>query len=253
MNVSVILPQYNELKNLKRGVLDQVREYMDQNHKEYEVIVSDDGSDDGSIEFSANYCQRYDNFVFQQNRRGGKAHALLKGIQKSKGEVVLLADMDQSTPIYELQKLLDTMKNEEADIVIGSRGGERAKSSVFRKIMSSVFMIIRKSVMLRSIDDTQCGFKLLKAGVAKQIFPILDAVKLKNVHGWVVTVFDVEVLYIAKVAGLKISEVKVEWNDNDISDTKKKKFIKESVQMLKALIRIRLNALRGKYSSIDIT
>jgi glycosyltransferase involved in cell wall biosynthesis len=159
MQLSIVIPEYNEIENLKSGVLDEVKKFLIDSKLDAEVIISDDGSDDGSLEFSENYSKSDSRFSVLTNKHGGKASALLKGIEKSKGEWVLITDMDQSTPIFEVLKLLQYSSDYE--IIIGSRGAVRSNTSVLRKLASYIFSTFRKSLVLSDIEDTQCGFKLL--------------------------------------------------------------------------------------------
>lgn len=244
--LSVVIPQYNELENLKGGVLDDVISFLQGKDYSYEVIVSDDGSIDGSLDYVNDRYVIDGDVNLLNNRHGGKAYALLKGIEASRGEYVLTTDMDQSTPLKEVEKLLPHIG--EYDIVIGSRGAKRDQSSPFRKLASFLFSNFRRLILLRDIKDTQCGFKLFKCGVAKELFPKLDAVQIDDeVTEWRVSAFDVELLFMAKRFGYTIKEVEVSWSDEDQSNTKKRKFVKESVDMLKELLTVRLNGFKGKY------
>jgi dolichyl-phosphate beta-glucosyltransferase len=247
--LSVVIPQYNEKSNLDRGVLDEVREYLMKQAYSWEVIISDDGSSDGSMEFSRNYVSKYDGFDAIQGKHGGKAMALLNGIREAKGRFILITDMDQSTPLNQLEKLLPFI-DKNYDIVIGSRGLKRDNAPLFRKAAGAIFGNVRRALALRKISDTQCGFKLFRTDVAKLLFPKLDAVvPVEDTSGWKVSAFDVELLYMAQKMGYKIKEVKVDWQDEDTSKTKEKKFVKESVDMFQQILKVRVNDFKGKYNS----
>ena len=102
--LSVVIPCYNEEKNLQAGVLDQVENYLKKQKFTSEVFVSDDESTDGSLDFVAKYVKKNSRFKQLKNRHGGKPFAVRSGIKKAKGEVVLVTDMDQSTPINQFTK-----------------------------------------------------------------------------------------------------------------------------------------------------
>src|SRR3972149_497485 len=104
--LSVIIPCYNEEENLKRGVLSEVNNYLKTKDFEWEVIISNDGSTDRSKELVLEKIKDWKGFHFLDNPHGGKPSALLYGIKAAKGKYVLFTDMDQSTPIGELDKLL---------------------------------------------------------------------------------------------------------------------------------------------------
>jgi len=245
--ISVVIPCFNEEKNLERGVLDEVRRYLKKQKYHYEVIISDDGSTDKSLNFLEKYCQKNPNFILLKNPHGGKPFAVRAGIKKASGKIVLFTDMDQSTPIKEVEKLLPFFEKN-YDVVIGSRGLERKGFSFFRRLASRIFLLFRKALLLKEINDTQCGFKAFKNRVAKDLFSQLLIFKNPaKIKGWRVGAFDVELLFIAQKRGYKIAEVPVFWEDKDIARGKQRKFLKESWQMLKEIIRVKINDLRGLY------
>lgn len=254
MHLSVIIPCYNEEENLKRGVLKQVKSYFKNKKFSWEVIISDDGSTDASRELVKKGIKEVSGFRLLENAHGGKPAALLNGIKKSNGEYVLISDMDQSTPIGELDKLLPYIE-EDIAAVIGSRGLVRKNFPIYRKIGAIVFASVRRALILPGITDTQCGFKLFKSDILKKVFPKLEFFK-SNVRtkGWIVTSFDVELLHLIKKFGGKIKEVPVVWHDKDFGGKNKGsglgKYIKESREMFGEILRVKLNDLRGLYKKV---
>ena len=245
--LSVVIPCYNEENNLKRGVLDEVKKYLKRQSYFWEVIVSDDGSTDKSVDFLEKYCQKNPGFILLKNPHGGKPFAVRAGIKKAKGKIVLFTDMDQSTPIAQVEKLLPFFEKG-YDVVIGSRGLERKGFFFLRRLASKVFLLFRKTLLLRNINDTQCGFKAFKNNVAKDLFAQLLIFKNPaKVKGWRVGAFDVELLFIAQKRGYKIAEVPVKWRDKDIARGKQRKFLKESWTMLKEILRVKINDIKGLY------
>jgi len=245
--LSVVIPCYNETENLQRGVLDEVNDFLTKQNFSWEVIISDDGSTDESKKIVSEQVKGKKNFRLVENSHGGKPLAVWSGIKNAGGEYVLFTDMDQSTPIKEVLKLIPYF--EKYEVVIGSRGMERENFSILRKIGSNVFRVFRKILMLRDINDTQCGFKAFQTNVAKKIFPMLQFFKEeKTVKGWKVTSFDVELLFIAEKLGFKVKEVPVEWKDRDVAKGKKKSYLKESKEMLIQILSVKLNDLRGLYN-----
>jgi hypothetical protein len=152
--------------------------------------------------------------------------------------------------LSESLKLLPFFK-EGYDVVIGSRGTQREGNSLLRKIGAKVFLSGRRLFLLKNIIDTQCGFKAIKTDLAKKIFPNLQFFKEKNnSKGWRVSAFDVELLFMAQKWGYKIKEVVVHWKDEDQSTTKgdlDSRYRKESIQMIKEIIRVKHNDLRHFY------
>ena len=249
-SLSVILPCYNETANLERGVLRQVADYLSKQNYPWEVIISDDGSTDKSRDVVAEQIKSLKNFKLLPNPHGGKPSALLYGIKAAKYDYVLFADMDQSTPISELSKFLPYVEKG-AEVVIGSRGVDRKDFPFYRKLGSFIFATFRKSMLLRSIDDTQCGFKLFKREIVAKAFPRLQFFKVKQrTKGWKVTSYDVELLHIISKMGIPIRETTVVWKDEDISKNKGggiSRYIRESKEMFTQIIRVKLNDLRGDY------
>lgn len=245
--LSVVIPCYNEEANLKRGVLGEVDEFLAEQKYTSEVIVSDDESSDNSLALVQNFVKTHSRFRLLKNTHGGKAYAVRSGIDNARGEIVLFTDMDQSTPINETDKILARFRSG-ADIVIGSRGRVRKNAPWFRKLMALGFLLFRRLILLPGIVDTQCGFKALKTDIARKLFPQLYIFKVnQTAKGWRVGAFDVELLYLAQKRGYRIDEVVVNWQDQDTAKTKKQKFIKESKDMLKEILRVKLNDLRGMY------
>lgn len=245
--LSIVIPNYNEKENFDRGVLDQVYDYLKEVRYGYEVIISDDGSTDGSKEMAEKFCRAHQDFKVLSNSHGGKAKAVWAGIKAAKGGVVLFTDMDQSTPLIEVEKLLPWF-DKGYDVVFGSRGKARANFPWFRQLTSWGFRFVRGIFLLRDVVDTQCGFKAFKTDIAKKIFPKLAVLSEKNQStGWTVSAFDVELLFLAEKYGSKLKEIDVAWKDEDVATNKDKKFIKESTDMLKQILQVKLNDLKGIY------
>jgi dolichyl-phosphate beta-glucosyltransferase len=250
IKLSVIIPSYNELENLKKGVLDEVGNYLERSGLEYEVVVVDDGSDDGSREFVKNYISKNNKFKLIENAHGGKAMAVMTGMEKALGEIVLFTDMDQATPIDQLDKFIPKFSAKDGpasgwDIVIGSRAGRKG-APFFRKLAAWGFSILQKIILGLPFKDTQCGFKAFDKKSIEKIIP-----KIKKewgvVHfrgGAVNAGFDVELLYLAKKYCFKIAEVEVEWK---YVDTERVQVIKDAAAAIYDMFRIRINDLRGKY------
>ena len=245
-HLSVIIPAYNEEPNFKKGALDQVSKYLSNQQYSWEVLVVDDGSEDSTAALCADFASKHNNFRVIKNPHQGKAETVKAGVRQAKGEYILFTDFDQSTPISELEKLLPFF--EEFDIVIGSRqlpGAKREKEPIYRHLMGLVFNLLVQAIAVRGIWDTQAGFKCFKKDVAKILFEKLKVYgKGKKVKGALVTAFDVELLFIAKKHNYKIKEVPIIWHHEA---TTRVSPIKDSLRMLRDVLRIRLNDLRGVY------
>lgn len=249
--LSVVIPSYNEMVNLQKGVLDKVEHFLSKNPPaggSYEVIIVDDGSDDGSVEFVKKFSRDNKNFRLIENPHLGKAGAVTAGMLAAKGEIALFTDMDQATPIEEIDKILPSFK-EKYDIVIGSRNSQRRGAPWTRILMAKGMMLLRTLIIgIDGISDTQCGFKAFRKEAAERLFS-----KVRNLHqgfqkasGSSVTAgFDVELLLFAQKMGYKIKEVPVNWL---YVETRRVSPIKDSIDGLLDLLWIRLNDLKGKYN-----
>ncbi len=244
MKLSVVIPAYNEENNLRKGVLDEVKSFFDKKKIEYEVLIIDDGSSDLTKEIVRKYLTKSHEFRLIENSHGGKAIAVMTGMMEAKGEIVLFTDMDQATPIDQLDKFLPKF-DRGFDIVIGKRLGRKG-APFMRKVAAWGFSILRGIILGLPFEDTQCGFKAFTRPSLEKIIP-----KIKNewgvVHfkgGAVNAGFDVEVLYLAKKYGFKISEVPVDWN---YVDTERVQVVKDAAAAIYDMLRIRINDFKGKY------
>ncbi len=248
--MSIVVPCFDEMANLQKGVLEKLKNYLDKKKFSYEVIIVDDGSKDGSREFIKDFTKEHQHFVLIENPHFGKAGAVTTGMLKAKGEYILFTDMDQATPIEELDKLLPYIQSEYA-IVIGSRNSTRKGAPWTRILMAQGMMLLRNIIIgLKGIKDTQCGFKLFRRDAAQNLFS--KVYKLHNgfhaVGGSNVAAgFDVELLYLAKIYGYKIKEVPVNWL---YVETRRVNPVIDSIEALRYLYEIKRNALSGKYEKI---
>jgi len=252
--LSVVIPCYNEARNLEQGVLDEVYQYLIRQTYPWEVIIVNDESTDESQQLIEAFVQQRPHFSLTNIPHGGKPAAVWAGIQRAQGEVVLFTDMDQSTPIEELDKLLPWY-DAGFQVVIGSRGATREGFSVVRKLGSFVFRTLRSLFLLRGINDTQCGFKTCRREAALDAFPKLQFFKQESrPTGWKVSAYDVELLHLFEKAGYTIKEVEVVWLNRDVSDTKSQqsdlaRYLHESMDMAREVYRVKRNELRGMYEA----
>lgn len=252
ISISIIIPCYNEEANLKRGVLQHIDQFLSRQSFNYELIISNDQSTDNSLKLIQSFVATHPYAKVFTFPKGGKPGALWHGLQQAKYPYVLFTDMDQSTPLSEIKKFIPHFKKN-IDIIIGSRGLNRPGNSLLRQFGSSVFSAVRNLLLNTRITDTQCGFKSMKTKIAQQIFPSLQVISnIQNGHGWRVTAYDVELLFIAQKLGYQVKEVPVEWTNEDTSTTKgnaTSRYLRESQQMAQEVWRIFINNLLGKYDT----
>jgi dolichyl-phosphate beta-glucosyltransferase len=248
--LSVVISSYNEEENIRKGALKHIYGFLSKKNFSWEVIINDDGSTDKSKALLKDQISKLTGFRFIEGNHGGKPAGLANGLNVARGKYILFTDMDQSTPIEEIDKLLPHLKKD-VGAVIGSRGLERKNFPIYRRIGAIVFRTFRQALILPEISDTQCGFKLFDAEVLKKCFPKIEFFKnTGSVKGWKVTSYDVELLHLIKKARSKIEEVEVGWQNEDISTGKGgslERYFKESKEMLVQILRVKLNDLRGLY------
>lgn len=244
LKLSVVIPSFNEEANLKAGSLEKVSAYLEDNYSDFEVIIVDDGSTDGSVEMIERFIAHKKSFRLIKNVHGGKAIAVMTGLLESKGDIGIFIDMDQATPISELEKI-NLKFLEDFDIVIGSRHGREGAPFV-RKLMAFVFSLFRNILLGLPFSDTQCGFKAFNKKSIEAIFPdLLESWKKMKTSGAAVNAgFDVETLFLAKKKGFKIAEVPVKWHH---VGTERVQIFKDSFEAVKDVLRIKLNDINNKY------
>ncbi len=237
------------MANLRKGVLDKVEHFLSRQNYAYEIIIVDDGSTDGSIEFVEEFKKDNPRVKLIKNSHLGKAGAVTSGMLQAKGEYILFMDMDQATPIEEVKKLLPLIKDYE--IVIGSRGSERKGDPWTRLLMARGMMTLRSLIVgIREVTDTQCGFKLFRKDVSDKLFSKIQSFHhgFKKISGSSVKAgFDVELLFLAQKMGYKIKEVPVEWL---YVESRRVNPMRDSIEAVQDLFRIRLNDIRGKYKNL---
>ncbi len=223
------------------ATLEQVFTYLETCQCAYEVIVVNDGSLDNTQEVVEGLQSQYPQLrlvTFPLNR--GKGAAVRAGVMDAQGELVLFNDADGSTPIEELAELVKAIE-QGADIAIGSRAlyspNTRVTTNWHRKFMGRIFNTIVNILILPKFADTQCGFKLFKNDLAKQIFAVQRADRFS---------FDVEVLFLARQLNARITEIPVNWHNVPGS---KVHLVNDSLSMLRDIITFRIRSLKGEYKT----
>jgi dolichyl-phosphate beta-glucosyltransferase len=245
MMLSVIIPTYNEEANILSS-LTKAMNFLKGKPYEYEILVSDDGSNDKTLPIVNDFLKSHPEVRLIQNAHTGKAGAVLKGMREARGGYILFTDADFATPIETIDTMVGAFENG-ADVVIGSRAqGKRENEPLSRKIAGKGFNILTQVILLPGIDDTQAGFKAFtKAATDK----ILNAMVHYQTNQPVitrpnVTAFDVEMLFIARKFGYKVISIPIAW---EYRPSTRVSVIRDSYKLLTDLLSVRLNDLKGKY------
>jgi len=237
-HISVVIPAYNEELRLPH-YLDEVISYLEGRHLAYEVLVVDDGSRDGTAAVVERCRTRYPHLqLLRLPQNCGKGAAVRAGMLAAQGRLRLFADADGATPISELERL-ELAIADGAEVAIASRALKgtttKVKGTLHRKVMGTVFNTLVQLLAVSGLKDTQCGFKLFTETAVYQTF----SYQVIDDFG-----FDVEILFLAQRSGLPIAEVPVNWQD--IPGTKVR-LVRDSLRMLRDVMSVRANALRGLY------
>ncbi len=250
--LSVIIPSYNEQRNIQRNVLTEVFSYLRTKKFHWEIILSDDGSTDGTVDTLRSFAKEV-NAEFQgcclvlANIHAGKGPTVQTGMLAAHGKWRLFTDFDQSTPLPEVEELLQVAEKG-VPIVIGSReinGAKREKEPLHRHLMGRGFNLLTQILAVPGIFDTQCGFKLFSAEAAETLFSRLSVYGKQDQLPHAFTgAFDVEILFLARKYGFKIKEIPIHWQHNE---TDRVSPIKDSLRMLRDILRVRIADLQGKY------
>ncbi|HJR80286.1 MAG TPA: dolichyl-phosphate beta-glucosyltransferase [Anaerolineales bacterium] len=234
--LSIIIPAYNEESRLP-DTLEQVFHFLGKQSFESDVIVVENGSTDRTFDVAQKFAEQHKSLRVIHNEERGKGGAVQRGVREASGKYVFICDADLSMPVEEISKFLPPVL-QDFDIAIGSReapGAVRYDEPYYRHLAGRVFNTLIRWMVLPHLQDTQCGFKCLRADVARDIFPF------QTLTGWA---FDVELLYIAHHHGYAILEIPIDWYFNADS---KVRVLRDSWRMFIDLLVIRRNAKRGLY------
>jgi len=225
------VPAFNEERRLPPTLIDII-DFFDRKGISYEVLVIDDGSKDSTAEVVRKFERvRHQVRLIQLPKNYGKGHAVRLGVLNSRGARVLFADADGATPIQEFERLEAAVAGG-ADIAIGSRAlasaDTKVATSIHRRLLGRVFNKCVNLILLPTIADTQCGFKMFTRKAAMFLFRRQRADRFS---------FDVELLYMAHKADLNIKEVPINWTNVPGS---KVNLVHDSLAMFRDVFRFRV-------------
>jgi glycosyltransferase involved in cell wall biosynthesis len=238
--LSLIVPAYEESARIERS-LRTIGAFLAAQPYTAEIIVVDDGSSDATFEVVCDVVKGLDvpARVLRYDVNRGKGHALKVGFAAARGEHLVFADADLSTPIEHLPDLLERLEAG-ADVVIGSRKTKGSRIEVrqprLREWMGRGFTLLVR-ILIADVSDATCGFKGFRAAAGQDLFSRL------RMPDWS---FDAELLLIARLRGYRVEEVPVVWVHQPGT---KVRLAGDTIQSLLGLARIRLNAALGRYQS----
>ncbi|PYE49897.1 dolichyl-phosphate beta-glucosyltransferase [Deinococcus yavapaiensis] len=233
VDLSIVIPTYNESERIL-PTLGAMAVIVSGLGYRWELIVSDDGSKDGTADLVESLGWK--NLLVVRHANTGKGGAVRRGVLAARGGRVLFADADNSTPIEELPRLMQQL-DAGYDLAVGSRVGEGASEenkSAARKLVSGSLRLVTRVLSGVTVRDTQCGFKLFGPR-SRRLF------ELQKMQGFS---FDLELLYLAHKLGLRVAEVPVRWFDAPGS---KVNSVQDSVKFLKDIFAVRRLDQQGAY------
>ncbi len=234
ISASIVVPAYNQKDKLEGCVLAVQQSLKAAGINDFEVIIAEDGSRDGSFEEAKRLWRKYPFVkVSHVNKKTGRGSAVCRGFYESSGDVVAYIDADQATETSHLPALLAAAKK--TGIATGSRYLRTSNTSrgVRRLLFSRVFNWLVRIILGSKVSDHQCGFKAFRKNVAKDL-----CARAREKH-WL---WDTEVLVLAQKQGLTVSEIPVVWREQGNTTVRLKNDIWE---MFWGIIRLRQRLGRG--------
>jgi len=232
---TVTIPCYNEASRIGETVRATLA-YLSANSSEAELIVVNDGSTDAtsSIVREALAGAKIQTRLLENFPNRGKGAAVETGLLAATRPIGLFCDADLSTPLTEIPKVIEPIAKGDVDLAFGSRALDRKLIGVHqpwrREQAGRVFNFIVRLATGMPFWDTQCGFKAFRLDVCRPILEKADTIGFA---------FDVELLFLAYRAGLRLREVPVRWNHAEGS---KVRVIRDSLAMLREVIALRMSA-----------
>ena len=240
--LSIVIPAFNEAARIGPS-LEKIIAYLNDRREETELIVVDDGSNDGTAgiaEAAAGQSTTVAARVIRYQENKGKGYAVRLGLLDARANMVLFSDADLSTPISEAPKLVEAIRSGECDLTFGSRALDRRLIGIHqpwrREQGGRIFNLIVRVATGLPFWDTQCGFKAFRMSVCR---PLIEAAQIDRFG------FDVELIYLAHLAQLRLCEIPVRWDHDPAS---KVAVARDSFRMLDEVRRIRRAAAAGEYS-----
>ena len=242
-SVSIVIPAYNEAARLGRTLADMVSSLRA--YGAVELIVVDDGSTDGTAEIAERYLEAHGRGLIWQVLRlpsnRGKGYAVRQGLLAARAPVALFSDADLSTPITDLPKLVEPITRGECDIAFGSRALDRSlietPQPIHRDRAGRLFNLALRLATGLPFLDTQCGFKAFRMSVCRSI---LESAIVDRFG------FDVELLFVAYRAGLRMQEIPVRWRHYEGS---KVRMSRDGPRMLADIVTVRRAMIAGRYNA----
>jgi putative flippase GtrA len=204
--LEIVIPVFNEERDLAASVV-RVREHLASLPWSFLVTIADNASTDGTAVIARRLDHTYDDVRVVHLAEKGRGRALKKVWSGSEADVLVYMDVDLSTDLNALLPLVAPLISGHSDLAIGTRlrPGSRVARGPKRELISRGYNLLLKGTLRARFSDAQCGFKAIRADVARAVLPLVED------NAWF---FDTELLVLAERAGLRIHEVPVDWVDD---------------------------------------
>ncbi|MDY6793201.1 MAG: glycosyltransferase [Thermodesulfobacteriota bacterium] len=232
MKISIVFPVFNEQLLLRYNILKVFNFCKDQLSENWQIIISDNGSNDKTTEIGKDLERKYQKIRYIRVKTQGKGEGVISAWQIFPADIYIFMDIDLATDLSALHDLINEIKKGN-DIVVGSRfiTGAKVSRSLFRKILSYALKLVLKVLLHPPVQDMPCGFKAVNQKVINDIVP-----KIQN-KTWF---FDTEMLILAQKAGLKIKDIPIIWNEDTNNKRQSKvgifKVIKEYIKNIYLMV-----------------
>lgn len=204
MQVSLILPAYNEAARIEKTVAQTVKA-LEEISSSFEIVIAEDGSSDGTDKIASKLAKKYSCVQhIHSDSRQGRGKALTRAFKSSSGEILCYIDVDLATDMTHLKELIESISIEGYDFATGSRmmPQSNVKRPLKRGIASQGFNFLVRSFLHSNLYDHQCGFKAFKRD---PLFSLID--RIENRHWF----WDTELLVLAQYKEYKVKEFPVVW------------------------------------------
>lgn len=236
IKLDVVLPGLNEEEGLENTV-QTLSAFMYERMDEYDwrIVIADNGSTDSTPEIGRRLAVERERVEYLRLEQRGRGRALKHAWSRSDADVVAYMDMDLSTNLEYLPRLVSAVAADGHDVAIGSRlkrGAQVIGRSPKRELISRCYSLIFRTMFLTGFQDAQCGFKAVGRRAVEEVLPlVMDT-------GWF---FDTELLILCEKNGYSVEEVPVRWVDDPDSRVR---IVSTAYEDLKGLARLRFGGLR---------
>jgi putative flippase GtrA len=239
--LEVVIPVYNEERDLGASV-ERVREHLAQLPWSFRVTIADNASTDGTAVIARRLAHTYDDVRVVHLAEKGRGRALKRVWSGSDAAVLVYMDVDLSTDLNALLPLVAPLLSGHSDLAIGTRlgRGSRVERGPRRELVSRGYNLLLRGTLRARFSDAQCGFKAIRADVAREVLPLVED------NAWF---FDTELLVLAERAGLRIHEVPVDWVDDPDSRVD---IVRTALDDVRGIVRVGRGLVSGRLPVTDV-